>query len=346
MIDTFNLPFRPHPLLRSGHSQTLMALLLSHSNEPYSAARHEVFLDDCDRLLMHDDCPRTWQPGDHSALLIHGLSGCHQSAYMVRIAGKLNRLGVRTFRLDLRGAGAGMGLARNVYHAGRSEDLVRALEAIAKLCPGSPTAMLGFSLGGAIALKMLGECGDNPPGNLHRAVAVCPPIDLKRCADSISRPRMLMYERYFVNSLAQQLSQQRRKVSDSALIEPSRWVRSIWQFDDEVTAPSCGFESAADYYRRCSSGPHIPRIRIPTLILTARDDPVVPGELFDNLRIPSAVTLEITSHGGHLGFICAARDVADRRWMDHRVIAALTGTVPESSRAAPSNCPAWFAGEG
>jgi len=332
MIAPFNLPFRPHPLLRSGHSQTLMGWLLSSTDQPYSAKHHEVILDDYDRLLMHDDCPEAWQPGDRNAMLIHGLNGCHQSAYMVRIADKLNRLGIRTFRLDMRGAGAGMSLARNLYHAGRSEDLARALDAIAEICPGSPTAMMGFSLGGAVTLKMLGECGSNPPGNLDRAVAVCPPIDMKHCADSISRPRMQMYERYIVNGLTQQITQQRRTVSDSFLVEPCSTLRSIWQFDDEVTAPSCGFESAADYYRRCSSAPLLPEIRVPTLILTSQDDPVIPGAQFDNLRLPRAVTLEITRHGGHLGFICAAKDVADRRWMDQRIIAAITSDATVANR--------------
>jgi len=309
-----------------------MGWLLSGSDQPYTAKRHEVILDDYDRLLIHDDCPEAWQPGDRTALLIHGLSGCHLSTYMVRIAGKLNRLGIRTFRLDMRGAGAGMSLARNVYHAGRSDDLARTLDAIARICPASPTAMLGFSLGGAVTLKMLGECGGTPPGNLDRAVAVCPPVDMKHCADSISQPRMQMYERYVVYGLRNHVSQQRNKVSDSFLVEPRRGLRGIWQFDNEVTAPSCGFESAADYYRRCSSGPLVPRIRVPTLILTSRDDPIVPGEQFDDLCLPRAVTLEITQHGGHLGFICSAKDVADRRWMDQRVIAAAISDATMANR--------------
>jgi len=323
MMHRFHLPFRPHPLLRSGHSQTLAGWLLSQSNDTYRAKRHEVILDDYDRLLMHDDCPEQWQPGDRTVLLIHGLGGTHQSAYLVRVANKLNRIGIRTFRLDMRGAGAGMTLARNVYHAGRTEDIASALEAVAKICPGSPTALVGFSLGGAISLKLLGERGDNPPGNVDRAVAICPPLDMKSCADSISRPRMQMYERFFVSSLMQQVSQQRIKVEDSELVEPQGRVRGIWQFDNEVTAPSCGFESAEDYYKRCSSGPHVPHIRVPTLILTSRDDPLVPGTQFDDLKLSDSVKLEITEYGGHLGFICSAKHVADRRWMDQRVIAAI-----------------------
>ncbi len=324
MIDRFHLPFRPHPLLRSGHTQTLAGWLLSQSNEPYSARQHKVVLDDYDRLLLHDDCPDSWQPGDRNALLIHGLGGSHQSCYLVRTAAKLNRLGIRTFRLDMRGAGAGMGLARKVYHAGRSDDIVRALEAVARICPQSPTALVGFSLGGAISLKMLGECGEHPPGKVDRAVVVCPPLDMKLCADSISRPRMHMYERYFVTGLMQQVSQQRIKVSDSALVEPRNRIRGIWQFDDEVTAPSCGFESAEDYYRRCSSGPYVPKIRVPTLILTSQDDPLVPSTQFDGIQLSSCVKLEITERGGHLGYICSSKHVPDRRWMDERVITAIS----------------------
>ena len=98
-----------------------------------------------------------WQPADRSALLIHGLGGCHDSGYMQRIAHKLNARGVRVFRMDLRGCGAGMGLARLPYHSGRSEDARAALAAIARICRNSPTTLVGFSLGANMSLKLLGE---------------------------------------------------------------------------------------------------------------------------------------------------------------------------------------------
>ena len=128
-------PFEPHPLVRGSHAQTLVGAYLPTRHRRYQATRRTVTLADGDALVLHDDCPPRWRPGDRSALLIHGLGGCHESGYMRRIAHKLNTRGVRAFRMDLRGCGAGAALARLPYHSGRSEDAAAALEAIAELAP-------------------------------------------------------------------------------------------------------------------------------------------------------------------------------------------------------------------
>ncbi len=162
-------------------------------------------LDDGDQIVLHDDCPDGWRPGDRAALLIHGLAGCHESGYMVRIAHKLHAAGVRAFRMDLRGCGAGAALARLPYHSGRSEDARAALVAIAELAGGSPTTLVGFSLGANIALKLLGELGQAKCGNLDSAMAVCPPIDLAACSRQIARGGNRLYDRHFVHLLLRQL---------------------------------------------------------------------------------------------------------------------------------------------
>ncbi|OYV87501.1 MAG: hypothetical protein B7Z73_10010 [Planctomycetia bacterium 21-64-5] len=168
------------PCLRSRAGQVASSLRVN--GHAVTTAR----LHDGDQIVLHDDCPEGWQPGDRVALLIHGLAGCHQSIYMLRIAARLEELGVRAFRMDLRGCGAGVGLARLPYHAGRSEDAAAALETIARLCPASPVALVGFSMGGNIALKLLGELGEERCGHLDRAVAVCPPFDLLAGANIVA----------------------------------------------------------------------------------------------------------------------------------------------------------------
>ena len=118
-------PFRQHLLFRGGHAQTLAGAYLPGRRYRYRAEQREVTLPDGDRIVLHDDCPAGWQSGQRAALLIHGLAGSHQSGYMQRIAHKLQARGVRAFRMDLRGCGAGAGLARLPYHSGRSEDARR-----------------------------------------------------------------------------------------------------------------------------------------------------------------------------------------------------------------------------
>jgi len=312
--------FQPHPLLPTGHLQTLAGILLPQNVVKEEARQHRVLLDDGDRIVLHDDCPAAWSSGDRTALLIHGLAGSHASPYMQRIAGKLNQRGVRTFRMDLRGCGAGEGLARLPYHSGRSEDAAAGLRKIAEVCPGSPTTLIGFSLGGNIILKLLGESASDLPPQLDRAVAVCPPVDLLHCVQSLARGINRFYDRHFVRLLMAQIETQRRLIPDAPALDARQRPRGVFEFDDAFTAPVCGFGTAANYYRLCSSAQFIPVIRVPTLILAAADDPLVPGEMFAALALPSAVTLHLARSGGHLGFIGRRNGDPDRRWMDWRVV--------------------------
>jgi len=287
----------------------------------YSARRHSVTLPDGDQIVLHEDSPAQPEPAARSALLIHGLAGCHQSGYMQRIAAKLSARGVRAFRMDLRGCGAGMSLARLPYHSGRSEDAAAALEAIARLLPQSPTTLVGFSLGANITLKLLGELGDRPCGNLDSAMAVCPPTDLAACSRQISRLSNRPYDRYFVRLLCQQLAHPASGLGEAAgAILSRRRPGTLWDFDNEFTAVVCGFSDADNYYRLASSAPWIPKIRIPTLILASRDDPMIPSGALESVHAPAAVRIHLSERGGHLGFVGRAGVDPDRRWMDWRVV--------------------------
>jgi predicted alpha/beta-fold hydrolase len=341
MTSSFLPPFRPHPLVRGGHAQTLVGAYLPNRELPDRARRHQVRLDDDDVLVMHDDCPVGWQASDRTALLIHGLAGCHESGYMRRIAHKLNAAGVRAFRMDLRGCGAGMALAKLPYHSGRSPDAAAALRAIAHALPRSPTTLIGFSLGANITLKLLGELGGRPCANLDSAVAVCPPIDLAACSRQISLPKNRMYDRYFVKLLLDQWQARRRAVPDAPQPRLARAPRTLWEFDNMITAPVCGFGTARRYYAEASSAPWIEHIALPTFILASRDDPMIPPEALARAHRPPCVALHMSEHGGHLGFVGRAGIDADRRWMDWRVVewvtrqgvhGRLSGSLAESSR--------------
>ena len=158
--------FVPHPWLKSPHAQTVAAAYLPGARYPYRARQHRVQVDAEDRIVLHDDCPSEWSAGNRVALLIHGLAGCHLSSYMVRVSARLTVRGLRAFRMDLRGSGAGMALARRPFHAGRTADLREALGYIRRTCPGSPITLVGFSIGGNLALKLLGETDAGMPEGL------------------------------------------------------------------------------------------------------------------------------------------------------------------------------------
>ena len=310
------MEFIPHPWLRNGHLQTLAGMATSAL--PTEPVRHEVMLSDGDRVVLHDDVPLDWQHGRRTALLVHGLCGSHRSGYLCRVAARLNALGIRTFRIDLRGCGVGIALAKNPYHSGRSEDLHAALLAIARLCPGSPTSLIAFSLGANIALKLLGECGGRPPGNLDRAVAVSPPVDLALCVSALRRYPARFYDRFFTTTLLRQVRASPTLAEAATRIFATQEPTRLIEFDDAFTAPLSGFGDAATYYRRCSAAPLLGYIRVPTTVLIAKDDPIVPWQPLVAQPLSDSITLHITDHGGHLGFM-AAQPGNGRRWMDEQV---------------------------
>ena len=312
-------PFRPHLLLKGGHAQTLAGVYLPGHRMEYRAKQHRVTLADGDRLVLHDDCPEGWRPGDRVALLIHGLAGCHESGYMRRISHKLSQRGVRAFRMDLRGCGAGHELASLPYHSGRSEDAAVAIEEIAGLAPRSPLTLVGFSLGGNITLKLAGELEDRRCGYLDSAMAVCPPADLAACSRQIQKRPNTLYDRYFVRQLLVQLEARRHLLPREHAGPFERIPRTLWEFDNLFTAVVCGFGTADNYYSTASSLPLLPRIQLPTLILASRDDPMIPPVALETAPLPPAVRLHMTDHGGHLGFVGRGGIDPDRRWMDWRV---------------------------
>ena len=274
--------------------------------------------------MLHDDCPSDWKPGQPFALLMHGLAGCHQSAYMVRLADKLTRRGTRVFRLDHRGCGAGAKIARRPYNAGVSNDVRDVLSFAIRLCPNSKSAIVGFSLSANILVKMLGEdgiSGEQPP-NLVCAAAICPPLDLASCAAAMSRGFNRIYERHFVKILADQYYERRCRFPDEPHLGIQKLPQRIIEFDDCYTAPAAGFNSAAEYYSRCSGRNFVSSIRVPSLLINAANDPLIPVSTVNSIELPanSPVRAVITNGGGHLGFVSGKTHDADRWWIDWRVI--------------------------
>jgi predicted alpha/beta-fold hydrolase len=326
-------PFRPHPLIRGGHAQTVAGVWWPGRLRPYAAAPHQVRLDDGDIVVLHDDKPAAWTAGGPVALLVHGLAGCHLSPYMVRIAEKLNAAGVRSFRLDLRDCGAGQGLARQPYHAGRSDDVLAALRAVTALCADSDISLVGFSLGGNLVLKLLGETPDALPSRLARAMAVNPAIDLAACAQAMQARLARHYDRHLVGLLWRRLQRRSAELGGAPLCDFSRTPRALIEFDELFTARAAGFESAQHYYARSSAAQFLPNIRVPTLVLTAQDDPMVPGHIFQRVNCSLSVTIHVAEGGGHLGYIGRRGVDPDRRWMDWRVVEWVTA-APRLLKAA------------
>jgi len=286
-------------------------------------------LPDGDILVVHEDCPDDWLPGGRIAILGHGMGGSSRSPLMVRLAAKLIGQGVRVFRYDMRGCGAGMGLAHQPYHAGRSDDLAAVVHSVLKSCQGEPTpsiALVGVSLSGNILLKYLGETADRVPSAVTRAIAINPPIDLARSVAALGRLLNRGYDRYFVGALCRHLMERQRLLPSAPMPTHVFRPRRLEEFDNQFTAPFSGFASGAEYYQQCSANQFLSRIEVPTMVITSSDDPLVPVEMFHKSRSTWSphMRLCVTPGGGHVGYFAQAGIDPDPFWLDWRIMELVT----------------------
>jgi predicted alpha/beta-fold hydrolase len=324
--------FEPPWWLRNRHAQTILPTFLPRPDSDHAAVLRRVDLADGDALAIHDDSPAGWQPGGRVAILSHGLADHHRSPLLVRLTAKLTARGVRVFRWDMRTCGAGMAWSRRPYHAGCSGDLAAVVAAVLGWCrAGTSTdpdlTLFGVSLSGNVLLKYLGERPAAVPAAVGRAIAVNPPIDLVCGVESIGSRINRVYDRHFTGVLIKHLEAWWEVRPDAVRPAGGERPRTLRGFDDWFTAPAIGYRDAFDYYRHASAAQFIPAIRTPTTIITSRDDPLVPFEMFAAERVayPPAVRLVATDHGGHVGFVGKKGNDPDTRWLDWRVVEAVTG---------------------
>lgn len=306
------LPFRPFPLLANPHVQTVLGNLFASAELRFPSVLEVVQLSDGDRVVLHDSAPRSWGHGGPVAMLVHGLGGCHESPYMLRIAQLLALGGTRVYRMDLRGCGAGVTLARRLYSAACSDDVRAVVEHLHARHPGSPLLLAGFSLGGGIVLKAAGEFA--LPG-LCAVLGVAAPLDLVRCAAQMARQPF--YDAFYLHHLLRQVRRHQRIFPDLPRVRFPRGL-TLRQFDDIYTAPRWGFADAQDYYRQASALPWVPKVRVPTLLLTARDDPFIVAASFEELAPSPTLEVHIAPHGGHLGFL-GSDGQGGVRWAERQV---------------------------
>lgn len=291
--------FKPRFPWLTGDLQTLRNFLLKPTWDlspwPETPLVFDVSDGSGDRLLakLHEPTVATRHP---LAVLVHGLTGCEDSSYIRRIALSLLQAGYPVLRLNLRSAGPGHAFAQHHYHAGRSQDLRDALDGLLAARPAyrdRGLVLVGFSLGGNMLLKCLGEGVSDLP--VLAASSVSAPIDLKAAQVRIMQARNRLYERYLLRGM---------KAESRAPAALLATLPSVYAFDDKVVAPANGFRDAEDYYRRSSAKSYLGGIAVPTLVIHAEDDPWIPAEAyraFDWAANPS-LNLLLSPGGGHVGF--------------------------------------------
>ena len=313
------MDFSPLPLFESPRAQTLGAIYWPQFPERKPTAEHRIPLTDGDQIQVFENKPEDWKDGERIVLLVHGFTGSYQSTYITRMIRRINDLGLFAIRVNMRGASPSARLAKYPNHCGRSEDTREVVKFLAQRYPKSPITQVGYSMGGNTTLKMAGEDGGHPTGNLDSVIAISPPTDIAANAAKLESPEGKEVNEYFVKRVLENLDAVHAEHPE---LDDHRLSRnlSLMQIDENYTAPRSGFKNARDYHRLTSSAPLIPSISVPTLILCSQDDPVVAYEGLSQFESLPFIDLIMTRHGGHVGFLGQTQSTLDYRWMDNIIL--------------------------
>ena len=312
------IPFIPFPFMENPHVQTVCNGLVLLSPKPPCVQRL-IALSDGDQISIEISTPSGWTADQPTVVLIHGLGGSSLSPNVVRMTHRLTALGIRAIRYNMRGCGSGKGLARRPYHSGRSDDLFEVLEKLKKESPQSPFFLIGFSLGGNIVLKLTGELGAAGGKFIQGAIAVSPPADLFSSIRLFLEPENRYMHRYFCKLLREEVLDRHQKFKDLPRVEIPRDI-NLYEFDQLYTAPQHGFESAEDYYSKCSSMHYVPDIGVPCRVLLSEDDPIICHTSLDGVDLPSHVELYKTKKGGHMGYLGHPANGRGFYWLDSLLV--------------------------
>jgi uncharacterized protein len=310
------IPFRPARGLRNPHAQTIGGRLLRRAPAP-RFSRERLELPDGDFVDLDFPAGPT-AAGAPLVLLAHGLEGSARRGYAINVYRELAARGVRAVGLNFRSCSGEPNRTARAYHSGETGDIAFVLRLLASRYPGTALGAIGFSLGGNALLKLLGELGADARPLVQAAAAVSVPYDLGVGADWLeTTPAGRFYTGRFVRSLVAKTLAKEPLVRDLCDLDRVRAARTFRDFDDAVTAPIHGFRDAEDYYTQCSSASFIGRIRTPTLLLHAADDPFLPAHCFPAEAAAGnpCVHAVLTEHGGHVGFI-EGHVAAPRFWAE------------------------------
>ena len=331
-------PFKPRRWLRGGHVQTVANFLIPRRFHLPVPEERLIEVEPGVQVL----CRCHWQVDRAHPLtivIVHGLEGSSDSQYMLGVTEKALAAGMNVIRYNQRNCGGTDALAPVLYHSGLSNDVAAVARAVIARDRVSRLALVGFSMGGNIVLKLAGEWGSQAPPQFRAVAACCPAIDLATSADALHEPANRIYEKYFLWALHRRMIQKARLFPGHFDVSRLRGVRSLREFDDKVTAYYCGFTGVDDYYDRASAAHVVERIAVPALILYAANDPFIRITAETRRKISSNpnITFVETGDGGHCAFMgvpakspAGVGNAGDGRyddgyWAEHEIVSFLRG---------------------
>jgi uncharacterized protein len=321
------IPFEPHPWLKNGHLQTISGTFLrrTFALPPPEERLFRVDVESQLKGLCH------WQPGKRLdspvIVIVHGLEGSAGSNYARGIADKAYALGFHAIRMNQRNCGGTERLTPTLYNSGMSGDYQAIL--LQLIADGfQQIVFAGYSMGGNLVAKMAGELAEAAPKQLKAIAAVCPALDLSACAGALEKPENYLYQRHFVKGLL-------ARYQWKADLFPGRYskngfgpIRTVREFDDKITGPQFGYKDAEDYYQAAGAKRVIGQVRVPLLLITAKDDPFVPFDSFARARVEENAFVQFLApnHGGHCAFV-SKWPGDERHWAEARIVEFMKSAV-------------------
>ncbi|RDK92627.1 hypothetical protein C8D90_10317 [Enterobacillus tribolii] len=325
-----NAQFFPMPGASNPHVQTILPRLV----------RRKVMLEPhWQRLTLPDGdfVDLAWSEPPEAArhkprvVLFHGLEGNFYSPYAHGLLNAWRQQGWLGVVMHFRGCSGEPNKMQRIYHSGETEDARFFLHWLRETHGSQPTAAVGVSLGGNMLACYLGQEGDAAP--LEAAVIVSAPLMLEPCSDRLEQGVSRIYQRYLLNLLKQNAARKLRRYPGTLPLDlPAlNRIRRLREFDDAITSRLHGFSDAVDYYRRCSAMPLLPQIKVPTLIIHAKDDPfMTPDVIPQPGSLPSNIEYQLTEFGGHVGFVGGSLK-QPQMWLEQRIPAWLAPYLEQKS---------------
>lgn len=337
MIDFTPQPFNPAPYLRNAHIQTVLSTFMRHSGK-VSFRRVRIDTPDGDFLdLDFAEVPNySWAQLGEAApilLMLHGLDGTARNGYTADMYQLAAAAGIRPVGLNYRSCSGEMNRTPKLYHLGSTEDVAFVHEWLEAQFPNAPIVMCGVSLGGSIILKYLGENGAALQGRLVAACSVSPPFDV-RGKQALQQGVAHLYELYLLHGLNSKVRQKIGILKHTAA-DPYRSLTatSLTDYDDAIIAPLHGFDSAQDYYEKCSAVNFMADVRVPTFVTRALDDPFFnPDTPFEIIAANPYLMGYFPEHGGHVGFMQGFSRQADNNWAATQSVAFLRSILDSSTQ--------------
>lgn len=312
--------FTPAPQIQTQHAQTIWPWLFRPRPKIVSQ-RERIDLPDGD--FIHLDWLEQFIEGP-IVLILHGLGGSIKSNYVTGLMQTLDTHGFRSVTMHLRGCSGEPNNTSKSYHSGQSEDLQFVIESLKRNEPNTPIFVVGFSLGGNLLLKCLGEQGR--ASGIEAAVAVSVPYDLALTAERINQGFSKIYQWYLLQNLKNNVRQKRKQFILPIEVNRALQAKNFFEFDNAYTAPLNGFKDVHDYYTRCSSKQFLRGIKTPTLLLHANDDPFIPpAAIPTEQELSRNVHMKISETGGHVGFVSMCPEKGLYYWVDKTIVQFFTG---------------------